>query len=92
LDVEKKTTGKGTVLRAKVTGSKSMSHWKENLLKCVHDTIKAIIGSKDCKSKYHADGKPSNGTVGSLQPHPKKEQFPVSSGKTPRVQDLIAWT
>jgi hypothetical protein len=28
---------------------------------------------KDCKSKFHADGRPLNRTVGNLQPHPKKE-------------------
>jgi hypothetical protein len=48
--------------------------------------------TKDCKSKYHADGRLLNGTGSSLQPHPKKEQFPVSSGKTPGVQDLISWS
>jgi hypothetical protein len=47
--------------------------------------------AKDCKSKYHAVGRPLNGTWSNLQLLPKKEQFPVSSGKTPRVQDLISW-
>jgi hypothetical protein len=51
--------------------------------KCYHWT-------KDCKSKYHTDERPLNRTGGSLQPHSKKEQFPVSSGKTPRVEDLIS--
>jgi hypothetical protein len=55
------------------------------------DAIKAIM-VLDYKSKYHADGRPLNRTGGSLQPHPKKEQFPVSSGKTPGVQDLISWS
>jgi hypothetical protein len=53
---------------------------------------KGFHWTKDCKSKYHADGRPLNGTRGNLQPHPKKEQFPVSSGKTPGVQDLISWS
>jgi hypothetical protein len=48
--------------------------------------------AKDCKSKYHGDGRPLNKTVDSFQPHLKKEQFPVSSGKTPGVQDLISWS
>jgi hypothetical protein len=46
LDVDKKATGKGTALRAKVTGVKSMFHQEENLLKCAHNAIKAIIGLK----------------------------------------------
>jgi hypothetical protein len=32
--------------KAKVTGSHSMFHQEENLLKCAHDAIKAIIGLK----------------------------------------------
>jgi hypothetical protein len=54
--------------------------------------IKGYHWTKDCKSKYHAGGRPLNGTEGCLQPHPKKEQLPVSSRKTPRVQDLISWS
>jgi hypothetical protein len=46
LDVDKKATGKGTALRAKVTRTQSLSHQKENLLKCAHDAIKVIIGLK----------------------------------------------
>jgi uncharacterized protein YbaP (TraB family) len=46
LDVDKKATGKGTALRAKVTRAQSMSHLEENLLKCAHNAIKAIIGLK----------------------------------------------
>jgi hypothetical protein len=42
LDVNIKATGKGTALRAKVTKAQSMSHQKENLLKCAHDAIKVI--------------------------------------------------
>jgi hypothetical protein len=45
LDVEKKATGKGTALRAKVTRAQSMSHKEENL-KCAHNAIKTIIGLK----------------------------------------------
>jgi hypothetical protein len=48
--------------------------------------------AKDCKSKYHADGRPLNGTGGNTQPNPKKEQFSVFSGKIPGVQDLISWS
>jgi hypothetical protein len=46
LVVDKKATGKETTLRAKVTRAQSMSHQEENLLKCAHDAIKAIIGLK----------------------------------------------
>jgi hypothetical protein len=46
LDADKKATGKGTALRAKVTRAKSMSHQEENLLKCAHNAIKSIIGLK----------------------------------------------
>jgi hypothetical protein len=59
---------------------------------CPQCNYKGYHWAKDCKSKYHADGRPLNGTGGNLQPHPKKEQFSVSSGKTPRVQDLISWS
>jgi hypothetical protein len=34
---------------------------------------KGYYWAKDCKSKYHADGRPLNRTGGNLQPHPKKE-------------------
>jgi hypothetical protein len=44
--VNKKATGKGTTLRAKVTGAQSMSHQEENLLKYAHYEIKAIIELK----------------------------------------------
>jgi hypothetical protein len=44
--VDKKATGKGTALRAKVTSTQSMSHQEENFLKCAHNAIKAIIGLK----------------------------------------------
>jgi hypothetical protein len=37
---------KGTDLRAKVTRAPCMSHQEENLLKCAHDAIKALIGLK----------------------------------------------
>jgi hypothetical protein len=90
LDGDKKATGKGTALRAKVIRAQSLSQQEKNL-KCAHVAIKAIIGLKS-KSKHHADGRPLNGTGGNLQPHPKKEQFPVSSGKSPGVQDLISWS
>jgi hypothetical protein len=43
LDVVKKATGKGTALRENVTRAQSLSHQEENLLKCAHDAIKAII-------------------------------------------------
>jgi hypothetical protein len=43
LVVDKKATGKETTLRAKVTRAQSMSHQEENLLKCAHNAIKAII-------------------------------------------------
>jgi hypothetical protein len=46
LDVDKKATGKGTALRAKVTRAQSMSHQEKNLLKYAHDAMKAIIGLK----------------------------------------------
>jgi hypothetical protein len=46
LDVDKKATGKGTALRAKVTRAQSMSHQQENLLKCAHYAIKTIIELK----------------------------------------------
>jgi hypothetical protein len=46
--------------------------------------------AKDCKSKYAVE-RPLNGIGDNLQLHPKKEQFPVSSRKTPGVQDLISW-
>jgi hypothetical protein len=41
--VAKKVMGKETALRAKVTRAQSMSHQEENLLKCAHNAIKAII-------------------------------------------------
>jgi hypothetical protein len=44
--VDKKATGKGTALRAKVTRAQSMSHQEKNLLKYAHDAMKAIIGLK----------------------------------------------
>jgi hypothetical protein len=46
LDVDKRATGKGTTLKEKVTRAQSMSHQEENLLKCAHNAIKAIIGLK----------------------------------------------
>jgi hypothetical protein len=46
LDVDKKDTGKGTALWAKVTRAQSISHQEENILKCAHDAINAIIGLK----------------------------------------------
>jgi hypothetical protein len=46
LDVDKKATGKGTAVKAKVTGAQSMSHQEENLLKGAHNAIKAIIRLK----------------------------------------------
>jgi hypothetical protein len=46
LDVDKKATGKGTALRAKVIRAQSMFHKEENLLKCAHNAINAIIGLK----------------------------------------------
>jgi hypothetical protein len=46
LNVDKKAIGKGTALRAKVSGAQRMSHQEENLLKCAHDVIKAIIKIK----------------------------------------------
>jgi hypothetical protein len=42
----KKATGKETSLRAKVTRAQSMFYQEENLLKCTHDAIKAVIGLK----------------------------------------------
>jgi hypothetical protein len=44
--MDKNTTGKGTTLWAKVTAAQSIFHQEENLLKCAHDAIKAIIGLK----------------------------------------------
>jgi hypothetical protein len=46
LDVDKKATGKETALRAKVTRAPSMFHQEEDLLKCAHNAIKAVIGLK----------------------------------------------
>jgi hypothetical protein len=44
--VDKKATGKGTALRAKVTRAQSIFQQEENLLKCARDALKAIIGLK----------------------------------------------
>jgi hypothetical protein len=46
LDVDKRDTGKGTALRAKMTRAQSMFQREENLLKCAHEAIKATIGLK----------------------------------------------
>jgi hypothetical protein len=46
LDVDKKATGKETSLRAKFTRAQSIFHQEENLLKCAHNAIKAIIRLK----------------------------------------------
>jgi hypothetical protein len=46
LDGDKKATGKGTALRAKVTRAQNRFHQEENLLKCAHNAIQVIIGLK----------------------------------------------
>jgi hypothetical protein len=81
LGVDKKATGKGTAPRAKVTRAQSMSHQEENLLKCAHDAIKAIIGLKTVTPNIMLMGYLYTGLGTTFSSTPRRNNFLYPVGK-----------